>query len=186
MIICIDVGNTTILFGTYDNDKLIDTYRMETKIMKTSDEYGSSLLAHFQINNINKKGIKGAIISSVVPSVDHSLEKIIYDGFMHEAYELGFMPEILSWKANSVYTLESALNGTDADLMHGICSEIRSDYGCNGSLVYNAIANGSLYRLMSAYLSYMQNPQYTHQTISLKRSLLFQDVSSFQSKMHIQ
>lgn len=89
------------------------------------------------------------------------LEKIIYDGFMHEAYELGFMPEILSRKANSVYTLESALNGTNADLMHGICAEIRSDYGCNGSLVYSAIANGNLYRLMSAYLSYMQNPQYT-------------------------
>ena len=55
MIICIDVGNTTILFGTYDNEKLIDTYRMETKILKTSDEYGSSLLAHYQINDINKK-----------------------------------------------------------------------------------------------------------------------------------
>lgn len=81
MIICIDVGNTTILFGLYDNDKLIDTYRMETKIMKTSDEYGSSLLAHFQINNINKKDINGAIISSVVPSVDHSLEKMLVDYF---------------------------------------------------------------------------------------------------------
>lgn len=89
------------------------------------------------------------------------LEKIIYDGFMREAYELGFMTEILSRQANSVYTLESALNGTDADLMYGICAEIRSDYGCNGSLVYSAIANGNLYRLMSAYLSYMQNPQYT-------------------------
>ena len=53
MVLCIDVGNTTILFGVYDNDQLIDTYRMETKILKTSDEYGSSLLAHFQINDIN-------------------------------------------------------------------------------------------------------------------------------------
>ena len=54
MVICIDVGNTTILFGVYDNNQLIDTYRMETKILKTSDEYGSSLLAHFQINNISQ------------------------------------------------------------------------------------------------------------------------------------
>lgn len=81
MIICIDVGNTTILFGIYDNDKLIDTYRMETKLLKTSDEYGSSLLAHFQISNIKKENIKGAIISSVVPSVDHSLEKMLIDYF---------------------------------------------------------------------------------------------------------
>ena len=38
MIICVDVGNTTILFGVYDNEKLIDTFRMETKVLKTSDE----------------------------------------------------------------------------------------------------------------------------------------------------
>lgn len=81
MIICIDVGNTTIIFGVYDKDVLIDTYRMETKILKTSDEYGSSLLAHFQISNVNKDNIKGAIISSVVPSVDHSLEKMLIDYF---------------------------------------------------------------------------------------------------------
>lgn len=81
MIICIDVGNTTILFGTYDNEKLIDTYRMETKILKTSDEYGSSLLAHYQINDINKKEVTGAIVSSVVPSVDHALEKMLVDYF---------------------------------------------------------------------------------------------------------
>ena len=59
MIICVDVGNTTILFGVYDNDKIIDTYRMETKILKTSDEYGSSLLAHYQLNNIDKYKVTG-------------------------------------------------------------------------------------------------------------------------------
>lgn len=94
-------------------------------------------------------------------TVHCELEKIIYDGFMHEAYILGFMPEILSWKASSVYTLESALNGTDADLIHGIFAEIRSDYGCNGSLVYSAIADGNLYRLMRAYLSRVSSPKYT-------------------------
>lgn len=81
MIICIDVGNTTIVFGIYNNDELIDCYRMETKILKTSDEYGSSLLAHFQINNISKQDITGAIISSVVPSVDHALETMLIDYF---------------------------------------------------------------------------------------------------------
>lgn len=81
MIICIDVGNTTILFGLYENDKLIDSYRMETKILKTSDEYGSSLLTHYQINNIDKNNVKGAIISSVVPTVDHALEAMLVDYF---------------------------------------------------------------------------------------------------------
>ncbi len=89
------------------------------------------------------------------------LEKVIYDGFMHEAYGLGFMSKVLSWKPYSAYQLESALTGTEEDLIHGICLEIRADYGSNGSLISHAIANGNLYRLMSTYLSFAQKPQYT-------------------------
>ena len=81
MIICVDVGNTTILFGVYDNEDLIDTYRMETKVLKTSDEYGSSLLAHFQLVGLDKNNITGAIISSVVPTVDLALETMLIDYF---------------------------------------------------------------------------------------------------------
>lgn len=81
MIICVDVGNTTILFGIYDNEKLIDTYRMETKILKTSDEYGSSILAHMNLVAIDKNDIEGAIISSVVPTVDLALENMFIDYF---------------------------------------------------------------------------------------------------------
>lgn len=88
------------------------------------------------------------------------LEKAIYDGFMREAYKLGFMPEVLSWKPYSAYALEDALSGTEADLIHGICLEIRSDYGNNGSLITHAIANGNLYRLMQAYLYCVSKPQY--------------------------
>lgn len=81
------------------------------------------------------------------------LEKMVYKGFAPEAYALGVMPEAMSWKPVHAYTLEAALSGTEVDLIHGICVEIRSDYGSNGSLIYRAIANGNLYRLMSAYLS---------------------------------
>lgn len=84
------------------------------------------------------------------------LEKTIYDGFMHEAYKLGFMPEVLSWKPCSAYSLDAALNGTEVDIIHGICLEIRSDYGSNGALIAHSIADGNLYRLMNAFLSRVQ------------------------------
>lgn len=98
------------------------------------------------------------------------LEKAIYDGFMHEAYALGFMPEVLAWKPYSAYQLESALAGTEEDLIHGICLEIRSDYGSNGSLIRRAIAEGNLYRLMRAYLSYNLKPEYTLEYIQAQRN----------------
>lgn len=99
------------------------------------------------------------------------LEKTIYNGFMKEAYNLGFMSEVMSWKPGSAYSLDSALNGTEADMIHCIFSEIRGDYGCNGSLIHNSIANGKLYRLMSAFLSYVQKPQYTLEYIKKKECL---------------
>ncbi len=94
-------------------------------------------------------------------TVHCELEKTIYDGFMQEAYKLGFMPEVLSWNLYSAYSVDTALNGTETDMIYGICSEIRSDYGCNGTLIHHSIANGNMYRLMSAFLSYTRKPQYT-------------------------
>ena len=95
--------------------------------------------------------------SAYIRSTEHcELEKMIYSGFMEEAYALGFMPKILSWKAGSAYSLEAAINGTDVDILHGIFMEIRSDYGSNGTLISHAIADGNLYRLMCAFLSVCQ------------------------------
>ena len=98
------------------------------------------------------------------------LERLIYDGFMKEAYALAFMPKILAWRPYSAYSLESALAGTKADLIHGIFVEIRSDYGSNGSLIYHAIAEGNLYRLMSAWLHHENRRRYTLDYIMAQES----------------
>lgn len=97
------------------------------------------------------------------------LEKIIYHEFMTEAYHLGFMPQAVSW-TKAPYSAETALNGTDADLIGGIFAEIRQDYGCNGSLIYNAIAKGNLYRLMHEFLSREQMPKYTLEYIMAQKN----------------
>lgn len=99
-----------------------------------------------------------------------ALEELIYNGFMKEAYTLGFMPEVLGWKAGTAYSLGSALCGTKADLLYGISMEIRGDYGCNGSLIHNAIAKGNLYRLMSAWLHYENRRRYTLDYIMAQES----------------
>lgn len=73
MLLTVDVGNTNITFGVYDGDKLITTFRMMSKLARTSDEYGISIRELLDINNINEKDIDGVIIASVVPNVMHSL-----------------------------------------------------------------------------------------------------------------
>ena len=91
-------------------------------------------------------------------TVHVALEKIIYQGFMKEAYHLKdanqqkIMPDIHKNASYSSYSLEKALAGNHFDLAFGIFLEIRCDYGTNGSLIYDSIAKGNLYRLMSAFL----------------------------------
>ena len=73
MLLVVDVGNTNITFGVFDEESLEGTFRMTTKLQRTSDEYGicvRDLLAH---NHIDPAGIQDVIIASVVPNVMHSL-----------------------------------------------------------------------------------------------------------------
>ena len=40
MIITIDVGNTNITVGVFNGDEIVASFRMTTKMPRTSDEYG--------------------------------------------------------------------------------------------------------------------------------------------------
>lgn len=71
MILVVDVGNTNITYGVYKEDKLITTFHMMTKMLRTSDEYGISISELLHTNNIEK--VTGCIIASVVPNIMHSL-----------------------------------------------------------------------------------------------------------------
>lgn len=73
MILCLDVGNTNITFGVYDGKELVTTFRMTTKIQRTSDEYGIVMRDLLHMNNINRSDIEGSIVASVVPNIMHSL-----------------------------------------------------------------------------------------------------------------
>ena len=73
MILVIDVGNTNITFGVYESKKLVTTFRMTSRTMRTSDEYGTEILAMLQNNQIDHRKVGGAIIASVVPKVMHAL-----------------------------------------------------------------------------------------------------------------
>lgn len=73
MLLCVDVGNSNITIGVYDRDSLICNYRMNTKVRRTSDEYGFMLENFLRSGGLSNSDIEGVIISSVVPKVMHSL-----------------------------------------------------------------------------------------------------------------
>lgn len=73
MLLVIDVGNTNITLGVFRGEELLGTYRMTTKIQRTSDEYGITLKELVEHQGIASKDIDACIVASVVPDVMHSL-----------------------------------------------------------------------------------------------------------------
>lgn len=73
MILCIDIGNTNIKYGIFENSKLIASFRIASKKTSTADEYGvivRNLLASAGINNDD---IEGIIMSSVIPQLNYTM-----------------------------------------------------------------------------------------------------------------
>ncbi len=77
MIICIDVGNSNIKYAVFDGDEPRFTFRVATDLKKTSDEYGVQLITMLHINAVEREAITGGIISSVVPSLDYTIEHML-------------------------------------------------------------------------------------------------------------
>lgn len=74
MLLVFDVGNTNMVLGVYNGNKLASNFRIGTDKSKTSDEYGVIIRQLFEYEGILLKDIDDVIISSVVPEVMHSLE----------------------------------------------------------------------------------------------------------------
>ncbi|MGL5540975.1 MAG: type III pantothenate kinase [Erysipelotrichaceae bacterium] len=72
MLIAIDIGNTNITIGFFEGEALIGTYRMTTKMQRTSDEYGIVLLNFLMSKSKTIEDIDDIIVSSVVPKIMHS------------------------------------------------------------------------------------------------------------------
>lgn len=77
MLLTIDVGNTNITFGIFNKQELVTTFRMTTKQLRTSDEYGITIIDMLERNHILRTEIEAVITSSVVPNVMHSLNSAV-------------------------------------------------------------------------------------------------------------
>jgi len=76
MLLVIDIGNTNITFGTYSENTLLNHWRLPTEINRTIDSYGIDFCNIFFFSNINRESIKGIIISSVVPPLEHTIHEM--------------------------------------------------------------------------------------------------------------
>ena len=81
MILAIDIGNTNIVVGCIDREKIYFVERLSTVRTKTELEYAIDLKTVLDIYHIKGQEIEGCIISSVVPKVMYSLNSGIIKYF---------------------------------------------------------------------------------------------------------
>lgn len=77
MVLAIDIGNTNIVIGCFEDNKILFTERISTNRTATDLEYASNVNTAMQMHSLNPDSLNGAIISSVVPSVTATFKRAI-------------------------------------------------------------------------------------------------------------
>lgn len=84
MILTMDIGNTNIKAGVFQGEELKGYWRVSTNTMYTSDEYGILLSNLFINSGMNRADIKGIMVSSVVPTINFTIEHMCQDYFKQD------------------------------------------------------------------------------------------------------
>lgn len=77
MLLAIDMGNTNIVIGCVEGEKVLFVERMETDRSKTELEYSIGIKTVLELYDISISEIEGAIISSVVPHLTFVLRDAV-------------------------------------------------------------------------------------------------------------
>ncbi|MEE3393417.1 MAG: type III pantothenate kinase [Lachnospiraceae bacterium] len=75
MLLAVDVGNTDVTFGVFEDKRLVTRFHFSVKPPRTSDEYGVLICDIINQKGISVKSITDVIVSSVVPKIMYSFRR---------------------------------------------------------------------------------------------------------------
>ena len=84
MIFVMDIGNTNIKAAVFDGERLLKRWRCATNLTMTSDQYGIIMADLFRYHGLDMRSIEGIMISSVVPTINYTIEHMCRDYFGKE------------------------------------------------------------------------------------------------------
>ncbi|MFR6380615.1 MAG: type III pantothenate kinase [Evtepia sp.] len=86
MLMAIDVGNTNMVFGLLDGERLVGSFRLMTDANRTSDEIGLTVCEYFRRFDLTMDQVTDIIIASVVPQVMYALTQCHHQMLWEKAY----------------------------------------------------------------------------------------------------
>jgi len=125
MLLAVDIGNTNITIGVFDNDKLSSTYRMTSDKNLTIEEY--TVLIRETLNDIS---VNDCIIASVVVGLDETFKTAV----------------------DSIFNIKSMILTTKIDT--GVKIKLQNNEEAGADRIANAYAASKLYKLPAIIIDF--------------------------------
>jgi type III pantothenate kinase len=81
LLLAIDAGNTNVVMGLYDGERLVADWRITSPATWTGDEVAILLTDLFRLRGLDSKSVGGVVIGSVVPNLTPALEEASIEHF---------------------------------------------------------------------------------------------------------
>lgn len=81
LLLAIDIGNTSIAIGVFDEEELIGTFRIATDQENFPDEYAMLLLGLLRTREIPPSAVGAAVLSSTVPPLVGTFQQVCQKHF---------------------------------------------------------------------------------------------------------
>jgi type III pantothenate kinase len=89
MLLTIDVGNTNIVYGLFEEERLVHQFRVESARGRTPDEYAVQLRALLAMHAVDTNGVEAAIVACVVPSLTEPMVELVKRAFGRDTMVVG-------------------------------------------------------------------------------------------------
>jgi type III pantothenate kinase len=76
MLLAVDVGNTNVKLGVYDDRQLVASWRLTTRREQTADEYGVFTHTMLRSHGLEPTQVTDVAVSSTVPAVQRTMEEM--------------------------------------------------------------------------------------------------------------
>ena len=127
MLFTLDIGNTNIKTALFDGAEMVHYWRLSTTRKYTSDELGVMITQLFDHERIDRNQVTGIILSSVVPTINFTVEHMCRDYFNIDPMTVG--PGVR----------------TGIDIKYDNPREIGSDRICNAVAAYTLYGGPCVY-----------------------------------------
>ncbi len=77
MLFAIDIGNSNIHIGFFEDDKLLHTFRLGSDKKRTADEYAILIKSITELGGYKTSDFEGVIIGSVVPALTNIIQNAV-------------------------------------------------------------------------------------------------------------